>query len=124
MRGSDQPELHFAFFADHGLVPCGLPSDADIGGSYTGDEKNFGFGVFGDGGPHPAAGGGQGHGHVDAVGGRSDVGSLLDIHRVNEAEIHDVDGDFRVVDPLQLFPDRSGVGSAAAAVLQVREGQN
>jgi hypothetical protein len=31
---SDEAELHFAFFADHGLVPRGFPGDAGFGFGY------------------------------------------------------------------------------------------
>jgi hypothetical protein len=40
------------------------------------------------------------------------VGDFLDVHRVNEAEVDDVDGDLGVEDLAELGPDGGGVGRA------------
>jgi hypothetical protein len=114
--GLDEAELHFAFFADHGLVPGRLPGDADIGGADAGDEEDFAFGVFGNRGAHAAAGRGERHGDVDFVGGafgRCRGGNRFDVHGVNEAEVDDVYGDLGVVNFFELVPDGFGVGGAA-----------
>ena len=100
--GSVEAEDFAAGLGDHGLVPGGVPDDFDAGLFDGGKVEEFLLGVAGDGGAHAATGGGEGHFDEDMVVAGGQGG---DAEVVDEAEVHDVDGDFRIVTGAEGFPD-------------------
>lgn len=103
----DQAQFHFSFLGNHRLIPRWFPRDADVGGGDTGDEENFAFRVFGNRGAHAAPGSGERHRDVDLVAALVD---LRDFHAVDQAEVHDVDGNLRIENFAHLIPDGGGIG--------------
>lgn len=73
---SEQAELHFAFLADHRLVPRRLPGDADVGFAHAGDQEDFVFGVLRNRGAHATAGRGESDRDADFVAGGGGGGRI------------------------------------------------
>ncbi len=101
-RDLQDAQLHLARFGDHGLVPGRVPHQFHLGFADAGEGFDLGLGFLGEDGAHAAAGGGQRHldGDVGAVAVARGDQAIVD-----EAEVHDVDRDFRVVTGLELVPD-------------------
>ena len=110
----NQAEDHFAFFADHVLVPGWVPDDVDFGFAHAGDAFELAFGVFGDGGTHATAGSGHGHVHVELVAA---LKALFGVERVNQSQIDNVDGNFGVEDLFEGFPERVFFGRRAVVLV-------
>lgn len=107
MTGSDpldHAELHLALDGDHTLIPGRLPDEFDGCVVHVFDGHNAALGIGGDGGAHAAARGGEGHLDHSAVFA---LIGLLDMAVIDKAEVDDVDGDFGVIDVLELVPDLS-----------------
>src|SRR5690554_5094801 len=93
-------ELHFPFFGDHVLVPRWVPND--VYDRLCNPRHSFKtvLGILRDYGAHPASRRSQRHIHLYLV---SPV-FLLHVERVNQSEVHNVYGDFRVVNCFKGIP--------------------
>lgn len=101
IKKSDHAEFHFSFLGDHILVPCGIPDELDICFVDFVDGEDLCLGICGDDRAHAAARGGESHFHLhDFL-----VIDLFDGAVVNEAEVDDVDRDFRIINAFELCPD-------------------
>lgn len=98
---SDQAQFHAPGFGDHGLIPCGLPDQVHGGLVHAVQHEDFLAGICGDGWTHAAAGGGECHFYIHHGGA---VLVLFHEAVVNQAEIDDVDWNFRIKNHLQLSP--------------------
>ena len=93
-------ELHFAGFGDHGLVPWRVPDEFDFGFVDAFEGEDFAFGVGGNCRAHAAAGGGERHFYQD----RGFAVGSIDAAIVDQAEVHDIHGDFGVEHGFELAP--------------------
>ena len=101
----DETENHSAFFANHALVPRRFPGEIHFRRINSRNEHYLAFGIFSYCWAHAASRSGQGHLHYDFI--EVDIFlSRLDSHRIYEAEIDDIYRDFRIINVLQLLPNR------------------
>ncbi len=102
VHGSIDPELSFAVAGNAFGVPRRIPHQFNVGASdawQVGDAlARFG----GEDGAHAASWCGEGHCDVHFFA--CDVVCVFGGDAVDQAEVHDVDGDFGVIDVAQLFP--------------------
>ena len=91
-----------ALGGDHALMPGRIPNDLDAGVLDVGEHEDLLLGIARDGGAHAAAGGGEGHLDEDLS---LAAGEKINAHVVDQAEVDDIDGDFRVVTGAEGFPD-------------------
>jgi hypothetical protein len=79
------------------LVPGRIPDEFDVGFFDFVEGEEFALDIGGDLAAHMAPGRGEGHFDIDGGTGDGDV--------VDEAEVHDVEGNFGVVTVAELVPD-------------------
>ncbi len=93
-------ELHFAGFGDHGLVPWRVPDEFDFGVIDAFEGEDFAFGVGSNRGAHAATGGSERHFYQHRGFAVGRVHAAI----IDEAEVHDIHGDFGVEDGFELAP--------------------
>ena len=83
-------------------MPCGIKYNLHADLSHVRQLRKFSFYVSLENVAHAAAGGRHGHFHVNQL---ATLFVWPDDARVNQAEIRDIDGNFRIIDGLQLVPN-------------------
>ena len=102
VKPSDETELHLALLRDEVLGPGRIPDDLDVGVANSGNPKETALGILGNGRPHATTWRSESHVDMNEV---AVLTNLVDVHTVNEAEIHDIDRDFGVENVSELLPE-------------------
>ena len=97
-----QTQLQLRRLGHHALVPRRIPDELDVRLVNRFERDEFVLHVLREHRTHAAAGRGQSHFHVGLVIVRADG---REVAIVNQAKVHDVDGNLRVVTRLERFPD-------------------